>query len=145
MDYSVNNGSEKISEKLKRGLLIVAGTIFLVIGTIGIVIPVLPTTPFLLIATACYLRGSEKLHNWMLNNRVIGEFIKNYKEGKGISIKHKIFTITFLWLTIMISTLYAVNLLYLRIILIIIALIVTTHILSLPTYKKYKINHSGRD
>ena len=136
MDYCDNNESEKISEKLKRGLFIVAGTISLIIGTIGIVIPILPTTPFLLIATACYLRGSEKLHNWMLNNRVIGEFIKNYKEGKGISIKHKIFTITLLWLTIMISTLYVVSLLYIRIILVIIATIVTTHIFSLPTFKK---------
>lgn len=134
MDYS-NDESEKISDKIKRGLLIVAGTISLIIGTVGIVIPVLPTTPFLLIATACYLRGSEKLHNWILNNRVIGEFIKNYKEGKGILIKHKIFTITLLWLTIMISTLFVVSLLYLRIILITIAIIVTTHILSLPTYK----------
>ena len=136
MDYSDNNKSEKISEKLKRGLLIVAGTISLIIGTIGIVIPVLPTTPFLLIATACYLRGSEKLHNWILNNRVIGEFIKNYKEGRGISVKHKIFTITFLWLTIMISTLFVVSQLYLRVVLIIIAVIVTTHILSIPTYRK---------
>jgi uncharacterized membrane protein YbaN (DUF454 family) len=136
MDYSDTNESEKISEKLKRGLLIVAGTISLIIGTIGIVIPVLPTTPFLLIATACYLRGSERLHNWMLNNRVIGDFIKNYNEGKGISTKHKIFTITFLWFTIMISTLFFVSLLYLRIVLIIIAIIVTTHIFTLPTYKK---------
>lgn len=135
MDYSDNSELEKISEKLKRGLLIIAGTISLIIGTIGIVIPILPTTPFLLIAAACYLRGSEKLHNWMLNNRVIGEFIKNYKEGKRISIKHKIYTITLLWLTIMISTLFVVSQLYLRIILITIALIVTTHILSLPTYK----------
>ncbi len=125
-----------ISEKIKRIIFIVFGTLFLIIGTIGVFIPVLPTTPFLLLAAACYLRGSKRLHRWMINNRVFGEFIRNYMEGRGISLRQKIFTITFLWLMIIFSIFYVVYSFLLRILVFLIAVTVSIHIIRLPTLKQ---------
>ena len=87
-----------------KKILVVSGTFFLVIGIIGIFIPILPTTPFLLLATACYARGSKKFYNWLISNKWLGEYIKNYREGRGISFTVKIVTITILWITISFST-----------------------------------------
>ena len=122
-----------ISDKVKRSLYIFIGTLFLVIGFIGVVIPVLPTTPFLLLAAACYVRGSERIHRWMINNRIFGEFIKNYMEGKGIKLRQKVFTLTFLWLTITFSVFYLIENFVIRILLFIIVIVVSVHILTLPS------------
>jgi uncharacterized membrane protein YbaN (DUF454 family) len=97
-------------------------------------IPVLPTTPFLLLAAACYLRGSERLYHWMINNSVFGEFIRNYMEGRGIKIRQKIFTITFLWLMIIFSIFYVVDNFLLTILLFLIAIAVSAHIIMIPTH-----------
>ena len=95
-----------LSDKIKRIIYVLTGTVFLFIGAIGVVIPVLPTTPFLLLAAACYLRGSKKVHHWMLNNTIFGEFLKNYSEGKGITLRNKLITIVFLWSAISLSIIF---------------------------------------
>jgi uncharacterized membrane protein YbaN (DUF454 family) len=123
-----------ISDKVKRMLFVIIGTLFLGIGFIGIVIPVLPTTPFLLLAAACYFRGSERLHQWLINNRIFGEFIQNYMEGKGIKTRQKIITIAFLWFMIMLSIIYMVENLIIKGLLIVIAIAVSVHIYTLPRY-----------
>jgi uncharacterized membrane protein YbaN (DUF454 family) len=82
--------------KFKKGLFVVAGTVSLGLGFVGIVLPVLPTTPFLLLSAACYYKGSERLHRWMLDNRLFGDYLRNYKEGKGIQPRTKIFTLILL-------------------------------------------------
>jgi uncharacterized membrane protein YbaN (DUF454 family) len=125
-----------ISNKVKRALFVILGTIFLIIGGIGIIIPVLPTTPFLLLAAACYIRGSKRIHHWMINNRIFGEFIRNYMERRGLKTRQKAFTITFLWLTITLSIYYIIEDFLLRILLVLIALAVSVHILMLPTLKQ---------
>jgi uncharacterized membrane protein YbaN (DUF454 family) len=114
-------------------ILVVTGTFFLIIGIIGIFIPILPTTPFLLLATACYARGSKKFYNWLINNKWFGEYIKNYKEGRGIPLFVKIISITFLWITIAFSTFVIVKNFLLQVIIIIIAIMVTIHILTIKT------------
>ena len=63
-------------------LLIVLGSIFVVLGTIGVFVPVLPTTPFLLLAAACYGKGSKRLYNWLTNNRMFGKYIKIIGKAK---------------------------------------------------------------
>jgi len=83
-------------EKLKRKLLIIAGTISTAIGIIGIFVPILPTTPFLLLAAACYLRSSPRFYHWLVNNRFFGIYIRNYLQGRGMPLKIKIFTILLL-------------------------------------------------
>ena len=117
-----------MTERLKKRLLVAAGTISVGLGVIGIFIPILPTTPFLLLAAACYLRGSQRSYNWLINNRIFGPYIRNYQEGKGISLKTKIFTIFLLWLTIGLSAFLVIDSLVVRIILICIALGVTFYI-----------------
>lgn len=134
---------DKISEsnnthtsKPKKILLIIAGTFFVGIGIIGIFIPILPTTPFILIAAALYARSSQKFYKWIINNKVFGRYIKNYREGKGIPLIIKISTIALLWITIGCSALFAVEILFIRIIMILIALGVTVHIACIKTFNQ---------
>ena len=75
-----------IDNRLFRGILIISGSFFFELGIIGIVIPLLPTTPFLLLAAACYSRSSKKFYNWLLNNKWFGPYITNYLDGKGIPL-----------------------------------------------------------
>jgi len=114
-------------------LLIFLGTFFLIISFIGIFIPILPTTPFLLLAAACYAKGSKKFYNWLINNKWFGEYIKNYRERKGIPFSVKIISITILWITIAFSIFIIVSNLLIQIILISIAIAVTIHILTIKT------------
>ena len=92
--------------KIIRGLWFIVGTICLALGAVGIILPILPTTPFLLASAACYFKSSPKMHKWLLNNKWFGEYIKNYQEGKGIPRKTKVIALTTLWVTIGISTIF---------------------------------------
>jgi hypothetical protein len=119
-----------------RIILIATGTFFVGLGIIGIFMPVLPTTPFLLLAAACYARSSQRFYDWLLTNKWFGNYIRNYLQGKGVSLKIKILTIAILWLTIGCSVIFAVHVFIIRLILILIAVGVTIHILSVRTLKK---------
>jgi hypothetical protein len=130
-------------QKLVRTLWLTAGTICVVLGAIGIVLPILPTTPFLLAAAACYYKSSPRMHRWLLNNKWFGEYIRNYTEGKGLTKKTKITALTVLWVTIGFSTVFmldrllpAMLVLPMQIIMIVVAIAVSTHIIRLPTFKK---------
>jgi uncharacterized membrane protein YbaN (DUF454 family) len=130
-------------KKLVRTLWFIAGTICVVLGAIGIVLPILPTTPFLLAAAACYYKSSERMHRWLLNNKWFGEYIRNYTEGKGLTMKTKITALTVLWITIGFSTVFmldrllpAMLVLPMQLIMVAVAIAVSAHILRLPTFKK---------
>lgn len=123
-------------EKLKRRLLIVAGTVSTATGIIGIFVPILPTTPFLLLAAACYLRSSQRFYNGLLNNRFFGAYVRNYLQGRGMPLKIKIFTILLLWATITCSIVFAVQALVIRVILLIIAAGVTVHVAMIKTTRE---------
>ena len=111
----------------------VGGTFFLVLGLIGIALPILPTTPFLLLAAFCYARSSKRFYDWLLNHRWFGEYIRDYQEGRGIPLKAKVMGLSLLWFTIMLSVIFFVPIFYVDVILIIIAMLVSAHILNLPT------------
>ena len=100
--------------------------------------PVLPTTPFLLLAAACYIRSSERFYNWLINNKWLGNYIKNYLEGKGVPLKVKVLSISLLWITIGYSVVFVVNIFLFKVILILIAIGVTIHIQSIRTLTKRK-------
>jgi len=125
-----------ISNKFFRYLLIIAGTIFLGCGIIGIFLPILPTTPFLLLAAACYARSSKRFYDWLMNNKWFGTYIKNYREGRGVPLKVKVFTISLLWTTILFSVFFVISNFWIKIVLIIIAIGVTIHILTIKTCKQ---------
>jgi uncharacterized membrane protein YbaN (DUF454 family) len=105
------------------------------LGIVGIIMPLLPTTPFLLAAAACYLRSSERMYRWLLNHRWFGSFISNYQKHRAITKSHKIITLLLLWGAIGYSCLWATRNLVLRILLLAIAAGVTIHVLSLRTWK----------
>ena len=86
-------------------------------------VPLLPTIPFLLLAAACYARSSERFYHWLLNNRWFGSYIRNYREGKGVPLKVKIFTIALLWIVIGCSVAFAVELFAVRLILVLIQIL----------------------
>ena len=121
-----------MSKRVTRSLLIVAGTTSTAIGIVGIFVPMLPTTPFLLLAAACYMRSSERFYRWLTHNRYLGAYIRNYIEGKGIPVKVKVITLTLLWVTIGLSAYFGTDNLIVRIVLGAVAVGVTVHILLRP-------------
>ncbi|MBC7088565.1 MAG: YbaN family protein [Tissierellales bacterium] len=112
--------------------LIVVGTVSLSLGIIGIPLPILPTTPFLLLSAACYIRSSDKLYDWLINHQYLGKYIKNYRENHSIPKKAKVISITTLWLGISISA-WLISKLIISVILFIVAIGVTIHIMSFKT------------
>ncbi len=115
----------------------ILGTMFLLVGVLGVVLPLLPATPFLLLASACYVRGSTTLHNWLMRNRYLGPYITNIKDKRGMPIKAKIITITVLWVSLLFS-MYRVDSFLLDLTLLIVGIGVTTLILKLKTVDTIK-------
>ena len=125
----------KFSNRAVKMLLTVSGTLSLFLGIVGIFLPILPTTPFLLLAAFCYAKSSEKFYYMLLNNRYLGNYIKNYREQKAVPMKIKISSISLLWITILISAFCFIENNIIRGVLILIASAVTFHISSLKTLK----------
>jgi len=122
-----------MKQRFVRVALIVVGTISTALGILGIFVPILPTTPFLLLAAACYSRSSQRFYDWLLNNKYFGNYIRNYLEKKGIPLKVKVLTLAVLWATIGCSVAFAVEILFVRVLLIVIAIGVSIHVFSLRT------------
>lgn len=122
-----------LMKNVKKVLLILIGSISVFLGVIGIFLPILPTTPFLLLGAACYIKSSKTLYLSLINNKYLGSYIKNYYEKKGIPLKTKRFVITILWISISFSAFFVINHLYLQIMLFTIASIVTWHIAKQKT------------
>jgi uncharacterized membrane protein YbaN (DUF454 family) len=117
-------------------LFIILGTVFLFLGILGIFIPGLPTTPFLLLTAAMYIRGSERLYNKLIGNRYVGKYIKNYRERRGMSIRQKVYSIGLMWVMITVSNLFFIENLSVRLIVIGVGLIGTIVMGKIiPTYK----------
>ena len=93
---------------MKKLALITLGWISLAVGVIGIFLPLIPTTGPLLLAAVCFDRSSPRFHAWLMNNRYLGGYIRNYREGRGLPMMQKICTIGLLWTTITLSMVFAV-------------------------------------
>jgi uncharacterized protein len=116
-------------------ILNIIGSISLVLGVLGIFLPLLPATPFLLLASACYLKGSERLYGWLMNNRVLGTYIRNIQERKGIPLRAKIITLAFLWLSLLFS-IYRIDILPVQLMLCFIGVTSSALILKMKTLKE---------
>lgn len=116
---------------LKKSLLIAAGSLAVALGFLGMFLPVLPTTPFLLLAAACYSRSSERFHFWLLHNRLLGRYISNYVEGRGMALRQKVVTIALIWVTIGSTIVFAVSHWALRLMLLATATGVSIHLARL--------------
>ena len=124
--------------KVARLLLTSAGLIFLGLAALGAVLPLLPVTPFLLLAAACFARSSDRLYRWLHENRLFGEYLRRYRAGEGIPLLSKVLTLTLLWSTLGFSAFLALpagNWL-LKVLLAAVGAAVTVHILRIKTCRK---------
>lgn len=112
------------------------GMTFLGIGAVGIVLPVLPTTPFVIVSALCFSKSSKRFERWISKNRYFGSYIENYKTKKGVPFDVKIKSIIFLWAMLLVSAFVFISNIYLQILLMVIGLGVTAHIWMLKTMDK---------
>ena len=120
---------------LSRILLIVAGSLSVILAVVGMFFPVLPTTPFLLLAAFCFVRSSPRFYLWLIRNRWFGSYIRNYRQGLGLPLKQKVFTIALLWLSIGYTAGFVVPAWWGKLILVGIALGVSIHLLKIKTHR----------
>jgi len=124
-------------KKSRKIAYIILGTISLVLGTLGIVLPLLPTTPFYLLTAWLYMRGSKKMYDKVMSNKYFGTIVRSFQEDKSISLKTKIVTVTMLWVTISLSAFLVVSSWWIRLLLLAIAIGITVHVLSYRTTKNH--------
>ena len=118
-----------------KTLCIILGSISLALGILGIFLPLLPTTPFLLLTAALYFKGSPRLYNWLLNHRHFGPYIRNFRENKAIPLRAKIVSVSLIWITILNCVFFIAPYWWLKILLLLIAAGTSYHILSFKTLK----------
>ncbi|MBC3952513.1 MULTISPECIES: YbaN family protein [Pseudomonas] len=106
-----------------------------VLGVIGIFLPIMPTTPFLLLAAACFARSSPRFYNWLVNHKRLGPWIRGYLEGNGIPLKGKVYAIVTMWISIGFSC-YLVSFIWARVFMVACAVLVTVYILRQKTLHK---------
>jgi uncharacterized protein len=123
---------------IKKKIFIAAGWFLIAIGTIGIFVPILPTTIFFILATGCFARSSEKFYNWLIYHRFFGKIIRDYRKHKGMSPQIKVTTISLLLLSIGLSAVFFTDSFYIRLLLTTIAIGVSAHIILLRTIKQSK-------
>lgn len=122
--------------ELKKLFYLSLGTTFLGIGAVGIVLPILPTTPFVLVSVFFFGKSSKRAERWVYNNRYFGSYIDNYRTNKGVPLDVKLKSITFLWVMLIISAVFFSSNWYIPIILVIVGIAVTLHIALLKTRSK---------
>lgn len=136
-----NSINEEISiqrNPVLRWLFLIGGFILVGIGVLGMFLPLLPTTIFFLLAAWCFARSSERFHYWLLNNRIFGRYLSNYRTKGGMTRGSKIFSIAFLLAGIAVSVFFLTDNLYIRILLAAIAIGVTWHLLAIKTIEEKK-------
>lgn len=118
-----------------KALYILIGTLSLILGIIGIFVPLLPTTPFLLLTAALYVRSSPRLYDWLIHQKYLGNYIRNFRENKAIPLKAKIISVSLIWITMLYCVFFIVPYWWLKILLLLIGAGTSYHILSFKTLK----------
>jgi len=116
-------------------VLLIGGFVLVGVGILGMFLPLLPTTIFLLLAAWCFARSSERFYRWVHYNRLFGKYIRDYQTGKGMTLLSKIVSISVLWIGILISAYWGTDVFYIRLLLLAIALGVTWHLVVIKTNK----------
>ena len=124
-----------MTSQLMRALLIACGTLCVALGVLGIFLPLLPTTVFLLMAAACYARSSERFYQRLITNRWLGTYIVNHREGRGMKRRDKMVTLALLWIGIGATIVWTADAWWLRLLLAGIAAGVTVHVVRLPAFR----------
>lgn len=118
-----------------KTVYIILGTLSLGLGILGIFLPLLPTTPFLLLTAALYFRGSSRLYAWLTGHKYLGSYIRNFREHKAIPLRAKIVSVALIWITMLNCIFFLVDPLWLKLLLLVIAVGTSWHILSYKTLK----------
>ena len=116
-----------------KTICIILGTVSLALGIIGIFLPLLPTTPFLLLTAALYFRGSPRLYQWLLNHKHFGPYIQNFREDKAIPLRAKIISLLLMWGTMIYCIFFLIPLVWVKVVMFLVAAGVSWHILSFKT------------
>lgn len=127
-----------------RAFFIVLGTVFLGLGALGLVLPVLPTTPFVLLAAACYLRASERLHRWLVTSRTFGPTILAWQDHGAIPTRAKAIAIVLIALTFALSVLFFVEPLLLRAALVVLGIVLVVWLARRPSPPQAAAQSSGK-
>ena len=114
----------------------IIGSVSLALGIMGIFLPVLPTTPFLLLSAALYMRSSQRLYEWLMSHKHLGPYIKNFREHKALPLRVKIVSVTMVWVTLLYCAISVANEWWMSALFIAIAIGVSIHISSYRTLKK---------
>lgn len=121
---------------LRQWIFGTIGVIALGLGLVGIVVPLVPTTPFLLLAAACFMRSSDRLYGWLINHKWFGGYIKSYREHRAITRRARIVSLAVLWSAMSYAILVIAPMWWLRILLALIAVGVSLYLLRLKTLTK---------
>jgi len=122
-----------LSNPLLRRILFTCGWFFTVLAFLGAILPLVPTTPFLLVAAACFYRSSGKFYHWIMYNKMFGHYLRDYKSGKGIPLRVKIMALAFTWISTLVSVLFFIPFLWLKILVIALSAAVTVHLALVRT------------
>jgi hypothetical protein len=117
----------------RKWLLVTLGILSVVLGMVGVFVPVLPTTPFLLLAAGCFMRSSPRLYNWLIHHKWFGDYIRHYREHRAVTLKSKIIALVMLWGVIGYTAFGVIDNWWIRGVLGVIAVGVTLHLLHLRT------------
>ncbi|MHB8062540.1 MAG: YbaN family protein [Ruminiclostridium sp.] len=122
---------------MKKIVLLISGWALIVIAAIGVFLPILPTTPLVILAAMCFSYSSERMHRFLLKSHFFGSYIENFKTKQGISVATKASGIIVLWVLLTISAV-SMNKTWSTIMFAVIGIGVTTHLLLLKTKKSVK-------
>jgi uncharacterized membrane protein YbaN (DUF454 family) len=128
-------GNKTNMSKTRKRMLALCGMVAVGLGAAGIFLPLLPTTPFLILAAACFSRSSDRLYNWLITHRWFGRYVRQYREHKAISRQNKLATILLLWGTLAFSGLVVLEAIWIRVLLLAVGVGVTLHVMSMKTLK----------
>lgn len=127
---------------MMRILYTVAGTIALVLGILGVFLPLLPATPFLLLAAFCFLRGSHRMHQRLLSHRLLGPPVRDYQSGQGVSLHNKCLALATAWLS-MAASAWVVPVTWVRWLLLVPAIGLAVYLWRIPTKHPEAVRSTG--
>lgn len=131
-----------IKNPILKAIILMVGWLSVVLGVIGIFLPLLPTTPFLLLAAACFIRTSPRFYEWLIGHPRLGPYMVHYLNGKGIPLRAKVYTLLIMWSTMLFSAFVLLDIQAVKISLPIVGALVTLYILRLPTLVLHKIDNN---
>ncbi|MFH2094441.1 MAG: YbaN family protein [Bacteroidota bacterium] len=119
--------------KVKKAILVFCGVLFVGLGFIGIVVPGLPTTPFMILAAFCFVKSSDKLYKWVTSNKLFGAKVKRFLDDRTLSLRSKIMCLSAMWFMTILSFIFLIGKMWIGILVGLVAVAGTLFILSIKT------------